>query len=214
MIDDLTAKGVAEPYRMFTSRAEYRLALRADNADRRLTEKGMALGVVGQDRATQFTAKRTAIDSLAERLHDLLITPDEAGRFGFEINRDGVRRSAYALMGYPNISFADIARIWPELTVADPLVAEQVEIDAQYAVYLARQADDVARFRRDEALSIPDDFDFAAVVGLSNEMREKLSRVRPENVGRASRIEGVTPAALMLLAAYLRKHELSDVSAA
>jgi tRNA uridine 5-carboxymethylaminomethyl modification enzyme len=215
MVDDLTARGVAEPYRMFTSRAEFRLSLRADNADRRLTEKGIGLGIVGAKRQEQFEAKRNAIDSAMQQLRALTLTPDEVGRFGLDINRDGVRRSAFDLMGYPHVGFADIRRIWPELGGLRSDVAEQVEIDAQYAVYLERQAQDVVRFRNDEDLRIPDDFDYAGVTGLSNEMREKLESLRPISVGQASRIEGVTPAALMLVAAHLKKStNLSGIAAA
>jgi tRNA uridine 5-carboxymethylaminomethyl modification enzyme len=205
MIDDLTVRGVAEPYRMFTSRAEFRLSLRADNADRRLTEKGVSLGVVGSDRATRFVEKASAIDSARKRLDELSLTPDEAARFGIDINKDGVRRSAFALMGFPTLGFSDICRIWPEFNALRPDVAEQVEIDAGYAVYLERQAQDVSRFRSDEALEIPDRFDFSDVAGLSNEMREKLDAAQPSSIGQASRIEGVTPAALMLVAAHVKK---------
>lgn len=205
MVDDLTTRGVAEPYRMFTSRAEFRLSLRADNADRRLTARGIALGIVGTGRRQAFAAKREAIDSALELLRTLDLTPDEAIRFGLDINRDGIRRSAFDLMGHPDIGLADLEPIWPWLRDLRRDVAEQIEIDAQYAVYLERQAQDVARFRNDEDLQIPDAFDYAAVPGLSNEMREKLDRFRPVSIGQAGRIEGVTPAALMLVAAALKK---------
>ena len=205
MVDDLTTRGVAEPYRMFTSRAEFRLSLRADNADRRLTARGIALGIVGSVRRRAFAAKSEAIDSALELLRTLDLTPDEAIRFGLDINRDGVRRSAFDLMGHPGIGLADLEPIWPRLRDLRQDVAEQIEIDAQYAVYLERQAQDVARFRNDEDLQIPDAFDYAAVPGLSNEMREKLDRFRPASIGQAGRIEGVTPAALMLVAAALKK---------
>jgi tRNA uridine 5-carboxymethylaminomethyl modification enzyme len=205
MIDDLTVRGVAEPYRMFTSRAEYRLSLRADNADRRLTKKGFGLGVVGQERANRFNEKANQIDSVREQLESCALTPDEAGRFGLDINRDGVRRSAFELMSYPHLDFSDVRRIWPQFNAVPENVAEQVQFDATYAVYLKRQAEDVARFRLDERLTIPDDFDYATVKGLSNEMREKLVAAVPQSLGQASRIEGVTPAALMLIAASLKK---------
>ncbi|MEM8876340.1 MAG: tRNA uridine-5-carboxymethylaminomethyl(34) synthesis enzyme MnmG [Pseudomonadota bacterium] len=214
MIDDLTTRGVVEPYRMFTSRAEFRLSLRADNADRRLTARGMEIGIVGSKRAQAFATKSRAIDSALQLLKTLNLTPDEADRFGLDINKDGVRRSAFDLMGHPDLGFVDMMRIWPELSELRRDVAEQVEIDAQYAVYLKRQAQDVARFRNDEDLRIPDDFDFASVPGLSNEMREKLERLHPMSIGQASRIEGVTPAALMLVAAALKKRTSSEVIAA
>ncbi|BBF94571.1 tRNA uridine-5-carboxymethylaminomethyl(34) synthesis enzyme MnmG [Blastochloris tepida] len=205
MVDDLVTRGVTEPYRMFTSRAEYRLTLRADNADQRLTGRGVALGCVGAERARQFTAKRAALDAATALARSLTVTPDEADRFGLVLNRDGKRRSAFELLSYPDIEFESVARIWPQLAALDPAIARQLEIDATYAVYLDRQAADIAAFRRDEALTLPADLDYAGIPGLSVELRQRLSRVRPHTVGQAGRIEGMTPAALALLCVRARR---------
>jgi tRNA uridine 5-carboxymethylaminomethyl modification enzyme len=205
MIDDLVTRGVNEPYRMFTSRAEYRLTLRADNADQRLTDKGIAIGCVGSDRADRHRAKMQALNEARDFARGATITPTEADRHGLALNKDGQRRSAFDLLSYPTIGMADVARIWPRLAELPPHIAEQLEIDAKYAVYLERQAADVAAFRRDEALVLPDDIDYAAVQGLSNEARQRLDSARPHTVGQAGRMEGITPAALTLLAAHLRK---------
>jgi len=205
MIDDLVTRGVAEPYRMFTSRAEYRLTLRADNADQRLTPRGMALGCVGKKRGEQFVNKAAALEAARAWAHSATITPNEADRFGLVLNRDGQRRSAYQLLSYPDLGFDAVARIWPELRDLDPKIAQQLETDAKYAVYLERQAEDVARFRRDEALPLPAALDYAVIPGLSNELRQKLGTVRPRTLGQADRIEGMTPAALALVALHARR---------
>jgi tRNA uridine 5-carboxymethylaminomethyl modification enzyme len=205
MIDDLTTRGVTEPYRMFTSRAEFRLTLRADNADQRLTSRGITLGCVGPTRRRAFEAKLLALDEARARARSLSVTPTEARRFGFSLNQDGQRRSAFDLLSYPDIGWADVARIWPELLSLPPSVAAQVETDAKYAVYLERQAADVAAFRRDEAVELPAQLDYDAVPGLSNESRQKLAAARPRTIGHASRIDGMTPAALTLLAAHVRR---------
>jgi tRNA uridine 5-carboxymethylaminomethyl modification enzyme len=205
MIDDLVTRGVTEPYRMFTSRAEYRLTLRADNADQRLTGKGIALGCVGHERQRRHGAKMAALGAARKLANSLSVTPSEAAQRGLALNRDGQRRSAFELLSYPNIGLADLARIWPELARLSPGVAEQLEIDAKYAVYLERQSADVAAFRRDESLALPNGLDYGAIPGLSNEVRQKLSAVRPLTIGQAGRIDGVTPAALALLAVHLRR---------
>jgi tRNA uridine 5-carboxymethylaminomethyl modification enzyme len=202
MIDDLVTRGVAEPYRMFTSRAEYRLTLRADNADQRLTPKGIELGCVGPERRKKFGARIGVLESARARARAVSLTPDEAARFGLVLNRDGQRRSAYDLLSYPNHGIADIARIWPEFGALDPKIATQLETDAKYAVYLDRQAADVARFRRDEAAELPDALDYEGIPGLSNELRQKLGQVRPRTLGQANRIDGMTPAALALVAVH------------
>ena len=204
MIDDLTSRGITEPYRMFTSRAEYRLTLRADNADRRLTERGLALGIVGLKREASFAAKMQALTAAKDAAKSLSLTPTEGIRHGLALNRDGQRRSAFELLAYPEIGWADVARIWPQLADVVPAIAEHVEIDAKYDVYLARQAADVSAFRRDEALVLTG-VDYAAVPGLSNEARQKLQTVQPRTIGQAARIEAMTPAALGILAAYLRR---------
>jgi tRNA uridine 5-carboxymethylaminomethyl modification enzyme len=190
---------------MFTSRAEYRLTLRADNADQRLTPRGLALGCVGPERAGRFTVKRRALDAALALARSLAVTPGEADRFGLVLNRDGKRRTAFELLSYPDIDFAALVRIWPELGALDPAIAEQLAIDATYAVYLDRQAADIAAFRRDEALALPEDLDYAAVAGLSTELRQRLAMVRPRTIGQAGRVEGMTPAALALLCVQARR---------
>ena len=205
MIDDLVTRGVTEPYRMFTSRAEYRLTLRADNADQRLTDKGIAFGCVGAERARIHRAKTAALAAARTMARSLSLTPSEAGRHGLALRKDGHRRSAFELLAYPNIGIDELARIWPRFGELDAKVAEQLEIDAKYDVYLSRQAADVESYRRDESLVLPDDIDYAALPGLSNEARHKLQTHRPRTIGQAGRIDGMTPAALTLLAAHTRR---------
>ena len=205
MIDDLVTRGVTEPYRMFTSRAEYRLTLRADNADQRLTDKGIAIGCVGEGRAQTHRAKMGALNAARTMARDVTVTPTEAARHGLALRKDGQRRSAFELLSYPDIGIADIARIWPGFGDLAPKIAEQLEIDAKYEVYLGRQAADVESYRRDEGLALPDDLDYAALPGLSNEVRHKLQTHRPRTIGQAGRLDGVTPAALTLLVAYLHR---------
>ena len=204
MIDDLTSRGITEPYRMFTSRAEYRLTLRADNADQRLTDRGIALGCVGAERAGRHAAKMEALNSAKSLAKSLSVTPNEAARHGLMLNRDGQRRTAFEMLAYPEVEWANVTSIWPQLNAIDPKIAVHLEIDAKYDVYLARQAADVQAFRRDEGLVLTD-VDYGAVPGLSNEARQKLEAVRPRTIGQAGRIEAMTPAALAILAAYLRR---------
>ena len=205
MIDDLVTRGITEPYRMFTSRAEYRLTLRADNADQRLTDKGIALGCVGQARSQRHAAKMAALEAAKSLAKSLTITPNEAAKHGLALNRDGQRRSAFELLAYPEIELdRRCAAIWPELSAIDPAIAVHLEIDAKYDVYLKRQTADVDAFRRDEGLVLSD-IDYADVPGLSNEARAKLEAARPRTVGQAGRLDGMTPAALGILAAYLRR---------
>ena len=205
MIDDLVTRGITEPYRMFTSRSEYRLTLRADNADRRLTPVGESLGLIGSRRAAAFTEKSRAIDAALERARSLTLTPSEAERHGITVNRDGVRRSAFDLLSYPDVSIERLAGIWPELGGLRSDVAEQVGIDARYAVYMRRQEADIGELRREEAVELPGDLDFSLIAGLSNEIRQKLMAVAPRSLGQAGRIDGMTPAALTLLLAHVRK---------
>jgi tRNA uridine 5-carboxymethylaminomethyl modification enzyme len=205
LVDDLVTRGVTEPYRMFTSRAEFRLTLRADNADQRLTPKGLALGVVGGERARRFAAKADALAAARVQARELALTPAEAARAGLPVKADGQRRDLAQLLAYPSIRLEDLARIWPQIAAWAPEVREQVEIDAAYAGYLDRQASDAAAFRRDEDLRLPPDLDYASVGGLSHEVREKLSDVRPLTLGQAARIEGVTPGALTALLAHVRR---------
>ena len=205
MIDDLVTKGVSEPYRMFTSRAEYRLTLRADNADQRLTHFGVSVGLVGSKRRDLFSAKMSSLVSARKMTERLEKTPAELAKSGLKINQDGVRRRVFDLMAYPTISMDQIREIWPELNTLDTKILEQVEIDAQYAGYLGRQEADIRAFRRDENLRIPADFDYSLVKGLSNEVRAKLERGKPASLGQASRLEGITPASLTVLLLYLKR---------
>ncbi len=205
MLDDLTTLGVTEPYRMFTSRAEYRLSLRADNADERLTEKGLALGCVGRKRASGYRSVRDRLDEARAMLVGATATPPVLAAHGLPVNQDGVRRSAFELAAQPQFSIAILARVWPELGGIAPSLARRLEADAKYAVYLDRQAEDVARYRRDESIALPDDLDYAGLSGLSNELRQKFLQVRPKSLGQAGRVEGVTPAALALVAAHARR---------
>ncbi len=213
MIDDLVTRGVTEPYRMFTSRAEYRLTLRADNADQRLTGRGIAIGCVGPVRHRRHTAKMAALAEARDYARSVSITPSEATRHGLELNKDGQRRTAFELLSYPDIGIARLAAIWPRLNEFAPKIAEQLEIDAKYDVYLSRQAADIAAYRRDEGLSLPDDLDYAALPGLSNEAKQRLQAVRPRTIGQAGRIDGMTPAALMLLVAHVKRRERGTKSA-
>ncbi len=205
MIDDLITKGVSEPYRMFTSRAEYRLTLRADNADQRLTDFGVSVGLVGSKRRDLFSQKMNSIVSARKMTESLEKTPAELAKSGLKINQDGVRRRVFDLMAYPTISMDQIRELWPELNALDTKILEQVEIDAQYAGYLGRQDADIRAFRRDENLRIPPDFDYGLVKGLSNEVRAKLERGKPSSLGQASRLEGITPASLTVLLLYLKR---------
>ena len=205
MVDDLVTRGVTEPYRMFTSRAEYRLTLRADNADQRLTDKGIALGCVGQERTRSHRTKMTALQEARAIAEMLTVTPNEAARHGLELRRDGQRRTAFDLLSYPGISSADLARIWPRFADFDKKTASQLETDAKYAVYLSRQAADVESYRRDESLVLSEGLDYSELPGLSNEVRHKLQTHRPRTVGHAGRLDGITPAALTLLVAHLHR---------
>ncbi len=205
MIDDLVTRGVSEPYRMFTSRAEYRLTLRADNADQRLTEEGVSAGVVGSKRREAFHVKRSSIDAARERLQSLTLTPNEARAQGIHVNQDGKRRNGLELMGYDAVDFAKLRAVWPELSDVTPQVAEQMEIEAQYAGYLDRQEADIVAFRRDEDMRMPADLDYRAIGGLSNEAKDKLSTVRPATLGQAARIEGMTPGAITAVLGYLKR---------
>jgi len=213
MIDDLITRGITEPYRMFTSRAEYRLTLRADNADQRLTDKGIALGCVDGTRTRFHRDKMAALNAARALAKSLTLTPNEAAKYGLALNRDGQRRSAFELMAYPEVGWSEVRAVWPELASIDPAIAVHLEIDAKYDVYLERQSADVEAFRRDEALVLSD-IDYGLVPGLSNEVRAKLEASRPWTVGHAGRIDGMTPAALGILAAYLRREARRKTSKA
>jgi len=205
LIDDLVSRGTNEPYRMFTSRAEYRLVLRADNADQRLTPIGMKLGCVGAERYSAYAAKAEALEQARAQIRRLSMTPSELRRQGLAINADGIRRSAADLLAYPGIDLARLAAIWPELTAIPWAIAEQLEIDGRYSGYLERQAEEIAAFRRDEALKLPHDLDYDAIGSLSAEIRSKLRVCRPETLGAAARVSGVTPAALVALLRHVRR---------
>ena len=205
MIDDLVTKGVSEPYRMFTSRAEYRLSLRADNADERLTGKGADLGCIGAARAAVHRGAMARLDAARALLKGLTASPTALAAAGVMVNQDGVRRSAFELAAQPHLTLRALARVWPELAAIEPELARRLEADAKYAVYLDRQDEDVARYRRNEAATIPADLDYASLSGLSNELKAKFLAARPASLGQAGRIEGATPAALALIAAHARR---------
>jgi tRNA uridine 5-carboxymethylaminomethyl modification enzyme len=205
LIDDLTTLGTSEPYRMLTSRAEYRLQLRADNADQRLTDRGISWGCVGPERQAAWTARRDALDATRKLLESLSATPSELAREGFAVNQDGVRRSAVDLLGLPGFGLARLLEFWPELRTIEPGVGEQLEIDARYRGYLGRQDADIRSYRADDSLRLPDDLDYASLQALSIEVRQKLAAQRPETVGQAARISGVTPAALTVLLRYAKR---------
>ncbi len=205
LIDDLVTHGVTEPYRMFTSRAEYRLTLRADNADQRLTPIGIAEGIVGEARAEMFHVKQAALNDARAWARETTLTPNEAAKHGIRINQDGRRRNITDLLALPNIGLPELQKIWPEIGEMAPAVAEQLSFDALYAGYLHRQEADIVAFKKDESLPLPRDLDYAAIPGLSNEVRQKLVDAAPETLGQAGRIEGVTPAALALLLAWVKK---------
>ncbi len=207
LIDDLVTLGTNEPYRMFTSRAEYRLALRADNADQRLTTRGESVGCVSAFRARAFAAKRTELEAERQRLRGLTATPNLLQRHGLEVNLDGVSRSAFDLLGHAGITLDRLSRVWPEVAALPARIGRQLEIEALYAHYIERQEADVRAFRRDEALELDRDLDYRTVAGLSNEVRDKLSRTRPATLGQAARISGVTPAAITLLLAHVRRQD-------
>jgi len=204
LIDDLVTRGVSEPYRMFTSRAEYRLTLRADNADQRLTGLGEAIGLIGPERRAVFQHKLARLDEARRLLRNLHLTSSQAMRLGIPVRQNGVRRNAAELLGFPGVDIARLAAIWPVLGEFSAEIAEQMEIDAHYAGYLDRQEADIVAFRRDESLTIPDDFDYNDVTGLSTECRSKLNAIRPRTLGQASRIDGITPAAITLILARLK----------
>ncbi|MEP6355660.1 MAG: tRNA uridine-5-carboxymethylaminomethyl(34) synthesis enzyme MnmG [Hyphomicrobiales bacterium] len=209
LIDDLVTKGISEPYRMFTSRAEYRLSLRSDNADQRLTPLGIRFGCVTNERNKAFASKKAELDRLINLAKSIITTPNEARKKGLPLNQDGVKRSLFDLLSYPDIAVSDIQEHWPEIIHDDPALLEQLGIEAKYAVYLDRQKADIAALVRDEAVILPDNIDYQAIEGLSNEMKQKLDAIKPATIAQAGRIDGVTPAALGILLAYLRRNALA-----
>ena len=205
MIDDLVTRGVTEPYRMFTSRAEYRLQLRADNADLRLTPRGAALGCVSPRRSSVFARKKADLDAGRALLMALDATPTELNRHGLPIKLDGVRRSAYDLLRHRNVDHTQLAAIWPETGRISEQILEQLATDSRYASYVERQEADIRSYRRDENLRLPPDVDFDSIGGLSNETRERLKAARPTTLGAAGRLPGMTPAALVALLNHVRR---------
>lgn len=205
MIDDLIMRGVSEPYRMFTSRAEFRLSLRADNADQRLTPIGQAIGCVGHERAGAFESKSVKLDAAKNLLSSASFTPKEIASTGIRINQDGNRRTAFEVLAFPDVQFADLQPLIPVVETIEPDIAAQMERDAMYANYIARQERDLEALRRDEAYEIPGDFDYSSISGLSNELREKLSGFRPGNLAQAGKLDGMTPTALALLVYHIRR---------
>jgi tRNA uridine 5-carboxymethylaminomethyl modification enzyme len=212
LVDDLVTRGTSEPYRMFTSRAEYRLLLRADNADQRLTPRGLRIGCIGKERGEVFRAKHRRLEEGRELVRRLALSPSVLKRHGIEVNADGIPRSAADLLGYPGVDVQRLAAIWPELSAIRPDIVEQLEIDGRYAGYIERQEADIRSFRRDEALRLPPDLDYGAIGGLSTEIRGKLQAARPETLGAAARLSGVTPAALVALLRHVRRQPADVLS--
>ena len=206
MIDDLVTKGVAEPYRMFTSRAEYRLTLRADNADTRLTQIGINIGLVRADRSVFFTNKFNKINNLTKSLNKLKISPNEADKFSIKIAKDGVKRSAFDILSRDGVNFKKIRTIWKKLPKASRKEEEQIEISAHYSGYLEKQEADIIAFRKDENLLIPENIDYSKLSGLSNEVKSKFSLIKPKTLGQALRIDGITPAAAYILLSHVKKN--------
>ncbi|TPK88566.1 tRNA uridine-5-carboxymethylaminomethyl(34) synthesis enzyme MnmG [Mesorhizobium sp. B2-4-17] len=207
MVDDLTSRGISEPYRMFTSRAEFRLSLRADNADERLTSLAEKLGIASAQRMQRYGNVMQRLDEARQLATALTMTPNEAARHGLEINRDGVRRSGYELLAYPGVDLAWLATIEPRFAAIDAKTAERLETEAKYSVYLDRQKTDVAQIRHEESRQIPESVDFAGVPGLSNELKQKMQARRPRSIADAQRMEGMTPAALAIIVAHVHHHE-------
>lgn len=207
MIDDLITRGVSEPYRMFTSRAEYRLTLRSDNADQRLTRIAIDRGFASEERRLAFEGKMMALEDARALAKSCLLSPPEAKKHGLAVNQDGKRRDVFDLLAYPEINWNDLVAIWPQLGALDKAIREQIEIDALYAGYLDRQQADITAFRRDEAVKIPEAFDYDLVGGLSNEAKEKLKASRPSTLGQAARVEGVTPGALTAVLAHIKRRQ-------
>ena len=212
MIDDLITKGVIEPYRMFTSRAEYRLTLRSDNADIRLTEIGINNGLVLNRRKEKFQEKQDQLSKIQSKMDKLFITPSKISKFGINIAKDGIRRSAYEVLGQKYVNMGKIREIWPEITYFSREIDEQLEISSHYKGYLKKQNADIIAFKRDENLIIPENLDYDSFAGLSNEVKSKFKKIKPKTMGQALRIDGITPAAVYILLSHLKRKSIKHTA--